>query len=354
MKNFDSRVYNIGDFIEWRDNDLLDLSPDFQRRSVWAEKAKSYLIDTIIRGKPMPKILITQELKARRQVRIVIDGQQRLRAILEYYDNGFKISRAHNQEYAGYLFDDLPESMQNEIFKYEIGVDVLYDTPYRDLLDIFARINTYTVKLNKQESLNAKYVGFFKQTAFSLGFEYVDYFTQGNVVSRAQVTRMAEAELSSDLLVALIDGVQTNKSIEHFFRAYEDEVFDTEAYADRFHAVMSSLASIYGPKDLARTNWRRYHLFYTLFTAVAHAIYGLEGLDDAPRPRARKGDMAHWRVKLDAVSDKFDRYTDRAYEGQVPESYRKFIEYSRRGTTDTGARRFRTEFVCRAVVEDEN
>ena len=162
MKIFDNRTYSISDFVEWNDKDQLDLSPEFQRRSVWSEKAKSYLIDTIIRGKPIPKIIITQKLVGRKNIRIVVDGQQRLNAILNFIDGNFKVSRAHNREYAGYVFDSLPDDIKNDFYKYEIGVDLLYDVPYQDLLDIFARINTYTVKLNKQEALNAKYLGYFK------------------------------------------------------------------------------------------------------------------------------------------------------------------------------------------------
>ena len=92
MKKFDTRTYGISDFIEWDKNGLLKLSPDFQRRSVWSPKAKSYLIDTILRGKPMPKIIITQELKGAKTIRVVVDGQQRLRAMIEYYNGDFKIS----------------------------------------------------------------------------------------------------------------------------------------------------------------------------------------------------------------------------------------------------------------------
>ncbi len=44
MKNFDTRTYSISDFVEWDKSGLLELSPDFQRRSVWSDKAKSYLI----------------------------------------------------------------------------------------------------------------------------------------------------------------------------------------------------------------------------------------------------------------------------------------------------------------------
>jgi uncharacterized protein DUF262 len=148
VKRFDTRVYNISDFVEWDARNQIELSPDFQRRSVWSLQAKSYLIDTIIRGKPMPKLLLTQDVRDRRNIRIVVDGQQRLRAILEYVEGGFAISRAHNKELAGTRFDGLPEEIKTDFLKYEIGVDLLYDLPYKDLLDIFARLNTYTVKLN--------------------------------------------------------------------------------------------------------------------------------------------------------------------------------------------------------------
>jgi hypothetical protein len=61
MKSFDSRVYSINDFVEWDKNKQLELNPSFQRRPVWSEKAKSYSIDTILRGKPIPKIFIRQK-----------------------------------------------------------------------------------------------------------------------------------------------------------------------------------------------------------------------------------------------------------------------------------------------------
>jgi hypothetical protein len=266
MKNFDTRVYNVSDFLEWRDNQQLDLSPDFQRRAVWSEKAKSYLVDTIVRGKPMPKILITQELRDRRNVRVVVDGQQRLRAILGFIDGDFKISRAHNRDFATLSFERLPREIRDDFLKYEIGVDLLYDVPYADLLDIFARINTYTVKLNQQERLNAKYLGYFKQSAYALGYRYINYFLESGVVSRAQVTRMAEAQLSSDLLVALCDGVQTNKSVENFYKKFEDQLGELDRWAGQFDSTMSYIGGVYEPAELGNTNWARPPLFYSLFT----------------------------------------------------------------------------------------
>ncbi len=98
MKNYDSRTYSVNDFLEWRDNDQLVLAPKFQRRAVWTDSARSFLLDTIVQGKPIPKIFIRQLVnpKTRKTIREVVDGQQRLRSILSYLKDGFYISKKHN------------------------------------------------------------------------------------------------------------------------------------------------------------------------------------------------------------------------------------------------------------------
>jgi hypothetical protein len=351
MKNFDTRVYSVADFVEWNNNRLLDLSPDFQRRAVWTEKAKSYLVDTLLRGKPIPKIIITQELQSGRNVRIVVDGQQRLRAILEFVEGSFQVSRAHSPQHAGKTFSGLAQDVRNEFLKYELGVDLLFDPEYEDLLDIFARINTYTVTLNKQEKFNARYLGFFKQKVFSYGYKYVNYLIDGGVLTKAQVTRMAEAELSADLFVALIDEVQTNKNIESFYKLYEDDSGELDEASDRFDEIMSYIGEIYPASELKNTNWSRIQLFYTLFTAIGHMLYGLKPLDPKLRASLTPKTTGRARVRLDEVSSKYDRFAADLDSEAVPADYRLFIQQSRRGTTDTGARVGRTTFVARHLKQ---
>ncbi|MBS3115477.1 DUF262 domain-containing protein, partial [Candidatus Woesearchaeota archaeon] len=97
MKNFDSRTYNIEDFREWSERGQLILNPKFQRRQVWTPSAKSFLIDTILRGDPIPKIFIRQNIdpSTKKSIREVVDGQQRLRTILDFIKDGFVISKIH-------------------------------------------------------------------------------------------------------------------------------------------------------------------------------------------------------------------------------------------------------------------
>lgn len=351
MKNFDTRTYSISDFIEWDKNGHLELSPDFQRRSVWTDKAKSYLIDTILRGKPMPKLIITQRLEGAKNIRVVVDGQQRLRAILGYYNGDFKISKAHNKELSNYSFQTLPNDLDKEFLKYELGVDLLFDTPYAEILDIFARINSYTVKLEPQEIFNAKYLGFFKQTVYSIGFKYVNYFIDSGILTKAKVTRMAEADLSADLLVSLIDRVQTNKGIENYYKKYEDDQGSLESAEQKFDKIMTFIGAIYKPEELKNTNFNRIQLFYTLFTAIGHLLFKLNGIDENLEGSISDKSIGKIRVALDNVSATYDEIAANIDEPQYPKEYKDFINASRRGTTDSSARVLRTNFLCKKIIE---
>lgn len=338
MKSFDTRVYSVSDFLEWNGADLLDLSPEFQRRSVWNEKAKSYLIDTLLRGKPIPKVLITQELRSKRNVRVVVDGQQRLRTILEFIDDGFRVSRMHNLEFANKTYSTLPESVQTQLLKYEIGVDLLFDASYEDILDIFARLNTYSVRLTPQEQLNAKYLGYFKQAAYSMGYEYVSYWLGAGILTRAQVARMSEATLASDLLVALMAGIQTNKNVSAYYKKFEDDEGDIQNEVEKFNEIMSVIGELFKAEDLKRSNFSRIHLFYSLFCSVAHCLYGIKNLEGVPRPKIKQN-LTKVRVRLDEISSRYD-------EEDLSPEYEKFVDFSRRATTDTSRRKFRSEFIC--------
>ena len=347
MKIFDSRSYSISDFLEWKAGNLLDLSPRFQRRNVWTRAAQSFLMDTILRGKPMPKVLLTQDLVGRRNVRTVVDGQQRIRAIIGFVDGTFTVMKTHNAKYAGKFFGELDQDTQAAILQYEIGVDLLYNLSTSDMLDIFARINTYSVTLNAQEKLNAQYVGLFKTSAYELGFDYVDYLLDGGVVTDKGVSRMEEARLASDMLVALVGGVQTVKSLKKYYSQYEDlESVPQEISraSDRFREIMQLIGAIYPPADLKNSNWSRPHWFYTLFTCVAHAREPLVGLEGVTQPPLTETSVKRWRSELDEVSALYDKYADMDAK-EVPLKFARFIDYSQRRTTDTESRRERARFV---------
>ena len=301
----------------------------------------------------MPKVLLTQELVGKKNVRTVVDGQQRIRSILEFVSGSYTVLGAHNSEHAGKIFSNLDEDTQAAILQYEIGVDLLYNVSLSEMLDIFARINTYSVTLNAQEKLNAKYIGVFKTNAYELGHEYAGYFLDAGILTQKTVNRMSEAQLASDLLVAVLDGVQTHKNIEKFYKRYENhdvvpnEI--TEAIR-RFRNTMQLVGAIYPSRELRSTNWSRAHWFYTLFTCAAHAQQPLGGLEDVVQPPLHPESVQHWRGELDEISALYDQYTESS-DKEVPALFARFINLSQRRTTDTEARRERAKFVLEAIVQ---
>jgi len=299
----------------------------------------------------MPKVLLTQDLVGKKNVRTVVDGQQRIRTILEFVGGGFTVLSAHNSEHSGKRFSDLDQEAQGGILQYEVGVDLLYNVSLGDMLDIFARINTYSVTLNAQEKLNAKYLGVFKTAAYELGFAYVNYLLDGGILTEKSVSRMGEAQLASDLLVALVGGVQTVKNIEKYYRDYEklEAVPDDVSRAvEHYKAVMQYIGAVYSAEELKNTNWSRPHWFYTLFTCVAHALDSIEGLEDAPRPSISAASVNQWRGGLDEISALYDQYTETTDE-DVPAKFARFINYAQRRTTDTEARIERAKFVLSSL-----
>lgn len=344
MKSFDSRTYSVNDYREWDQSQQLILSPRFQRRSVWTETARSYLMDTIIRGKPIPKVFIRQSIDpiTGRSMREVVDGQQRLRTILSYISDGFAIRRTHNREYGGLYFSQLPEDARVAIFSYEVSTDLLINVSDAEVLDIFARLNSHAVVLNQQEKLNASHFGPFKQLADDLAFSYFEYWVDNRIITAPQVMRMQDVSLSSDLLIAMCDGIQSKKQIPVYYRRYEDEFpFDIDILASQFRTTMSRIGELY-PDGLGSSEFRRVHLFYSLFTAVFHMNYGLPDLQDSNARSWQRSESAKIRNALEQVEWIFDAPDPT----ELNPAARQFLNDSRRATTDASVRVRRTAYLA--------
>jgi Protein of unknown function DUF262 len=343
MKSYDSRTYNINDFVEWDAAGQLVLNPQFQRRPVWTEKAKSFLMDTILRGKPIPKVFIRQQINVttKTSIRDVVDGQQRLRTILSYIKDGFVVNKRQHAEYGGLRFSQLPEAIQAQVLAYEVSVDLLINLPDSEVLDIFSRLNSYAVVLNEQEKINADHFGPFKVLADQIGHKYFSYWTNQGILTTKQVMRMLEVNLVADLLISVLEGIKSKKQIKKFYDTYESKFdYETEALEKRFDTVINQIALLY-PEGISDTEFHRPHLFYSLFTAIAHKLSGLPGLPTAASGTGIK--VEDFRNKVDRVEEIFAT----SNIADLTKEERQFLEDSRRATTDEKVRVRRTEYLLR-------
>ena len=85
--------FNLSTIFNYMDNGLLVI-PEFQRNYVWDIKHASRLIESLIRGLPIPQLFLYE---AERNKFLVIDGQQRLMSIYYFFKQRFphKNSRPH-------------------------------------------------------------------------------------------------------------------------------------------------------------------------------------------------------------------------------------------------------------------
>lgn len=136
----------------------LIIDPDFQRHDVWTSRQKSELIESILMGIPIPLMYLFEDRNGKKQV---VDGRQRIGAILDFLDNKFKLKnlRILSQLNECY-FKDLEPKLQGVFEDYQLFFYIIQPpTPERVKYDIFDRVNRGGTSLNKQEMRNALYRG---------------------------------------------------------------------------------------------------------------------------------------------------------------------------------------------------
>ncbi len=307
MKNWhiEKASYSVGDFIAWQKDGVLILNPDFQRRAVWSAGAKSYLIDTVIRGLPMPVIFLREQktdLKELKTTKEVVDGQQRIRTLLSYINpkllsdynvdkDYFEIKANHNKDLARKKFNELSEDIQRGILEYKFGVHVLPSSiEDRDVLQIFARMNASGVKLNSQEIRNALYTGPFKSTAYELAFEQIERWKSWKVFKPLDIARMLEAELVSEFMIAMINKGIVGKSqsgIDAIYKKYEDSNFsEGKEISLRFRTVMDTIEDVFNTKQPQNILTQR-TLFYVLFILLYDLQFGIDSLGKGKKHKVK-------------------------------------------------------------------
>ncbi len=283
LKKKSPKIVQINDIVQWYESGELELSPKYQRNSVWNEKAKSYLIDTIIRGLPIPPIFMRQriDVTSKKTYREIIDGQQRLRAITEYIQNKFPISKTHNELYGAKYYDDLDEEIKEQILEYDIFVEVINEKEDPIIYDMFARLNTNNCVLNKQELRNSRYWGEFKVAAYNTAAEYREFFYNTKIFNDKKFSRMEDVEFISVLLNVFINGIDsdTPNSIDKLYSKYDKDFCEFGSIKEKIDVIMREIAIIY---DYLNGNVKCFTsklYFYTLFVTLAHQIYGLKDVD---------------------------------------------------------------------------
>lgn len=136
----------------------LVIDPDFQRNDVWSAKQSAELVESILMGIPIPTIYLFEMKDGTKQV---VDGRQRISAILNFLNNKFSLKDLKIlPQCNGKTFSELDFKMQGIFEDYQLSFYIIQPpTPERVKYDIFDRVNRGGTRLTNQEMRNALYKG---------------------------------------------------------------------------------------------------------------------------------------------------------------------------------------------------
>lgn len=341
--------YRVSDLIEWHERKQLILNPHFQRRSFWSTPAKVYLIDTVLRQLPIPKVYMRTKVdpNSKKSVREVVDGQQRLRAVIEFANDKLTLTGRAN-EYKGLTYSKLPDDLKSVFLSYPIAVDQLINASDTDVLEIFARLNSYTDKLRPPELRHAEFQGPFKWAVHEYSKKWALLWEKYKVVSVRERLRMADDSLMAEMFGIVLKGVTDGgqPKIRALYKEYEEELPEQKDVERRVDAALGVATGDLGEVLEGNTVSNAPH-FLMLFAAVAHALHGIpKGDMGAEMPAASKTALKDTAIACENLV-----LLNRVLEGDEDESgsLKDFYKASRSSTQRIASRRIRFPIYYRAL-----
>lgn len=311
MENLPPTTHRISEFNQWWHDKRLDLNPKYQRNPVWSDRNKSYLIDTVLNELPVPEIYMQVKTDPQGNTKYeVVDGQQRLRAILGFIQGHYAILEEESVNFGGKKFENLPDGYKQKFWNYQLVVRELRTNSEDEIRGIFRRLNKNVVPLNGQEIRHATYTGYFMQLSDQLADD--TFWTENKIVTRNDVNRMLDVEFVSELLIALLHGVQAKDTdmIDGYYKMYDVTFTERDDTKRDFNSTKNKIEEILG--DLRQTRWHFKSEFYSLFVSLQNLM------KDYTIPPERYGEMRELLCKFSAEADTVYQAEDKADSLDIP------------------------------------
>jgi formiminotetrahydrofolate cyclodeaminase len=243
---------------------------NYQRNSeVWPDRARSYLIETILKGFPIPKLTLHQrtDLRSKKTIKYVVDGQQRSKAMLDFYENNLTLTRTLDTADArGKSYEGLNEELQQIFLSYPLDFDQFEAASEDDVREYFRRINSFTAPLTAEEQRHARFQGEMKWFIHELASKYESPLVNLGVLTKKSAIRMADAKLLAEMVSALLLGVTTTSktSLDRMYAEYDKKFDESDAIRD---ALVDGLDYVIALAGLRSTSLLKPHMFYSLVLA---------------------------------------------------------------------------------------
>jgi uncharacterized protein with ParB-like and HNH nuclease domain len=215
--------------------------PEWQRGEVWNTERKQQLIDSILRGWRLPKFYFVKWDDDEYEV---VDGQQRLTAIYEFFANELPLPDDSLTTFGGPYYKDLKQRLSDAFDDFEIEFDEIEDATEEELKQFFQRLQQ-GLPLTSSEKLNSVHS---KLRDFARSLVKHSFFQTS--VSLAD-TRLAYFDIATKTSAIEIEGIDTGLRFEDLKEIFEAQKnFSTSsAIAKRITAALDFSASPFRQKN---------------------------------------------------------------------------------------------------------
>ena len=203
--------------------DQIELKPEYQRNLVWGTKTKQRLIWCILRGQDIPKFYFHLRTDVQSSRWDVVDGKQRIDAILKFRKNSFALGKdvapINGTSVAGLRFNHLPKPLQIAFDCYMMQITQIETSEFDRIIDQFMDLQGGK-RLNGQERRFAP-PGFIKSLVLEL--------SKHQILRTARISykRLKKEEVVSRLLVWEYNNEISDTSPHVLDRFYLEHAHDT-------------------------------------------------------------------------------------------------------------------------------
>jgi hypothetical protein len=342
-------VYTVGDYIAMLDRKEVIVNRDYQRSAgVWPSAARSFLVETVLLGYPVPKLYLHQvtDPSTLRAVKQVVDGQQRTYTLRAFLNNEFRLSgRLETEELRGKRFDHLSDDYKMRFLTFGLAFDLFVGASDDEVREIFRRMNSFTSPLNPEEQRHAQFQGAFKWFIRNLTTEYDRALKGAGVFGPRALIRMADAKLFTEMAHAYYYGPTTTdkRSLQ---RLYHDKDRDFPEEGDLGARLRAGLNEVLGrPALYGGPLFAKVHVFYSFVLATMHIQAPLETFEETYPSVGERRDPDMVDRNLALLSEALDLDDQ---EG----SFADFVLASSEKTNVGSQRAERVRWLCRALTED--
>lgn len=228
----DVETWKIDAFLSANMRGTLRISPEFQRRAVWNSKSQMLLVDSVARGVPIGAVTLYEDLSGGYPIYEVIDGKQRLTALMKYLNGDLVVKTSLisaaamdddefdlNSDDIVHFFHEkgysqLDTAHRNSFLEYKIPVFVVKGER-AGAIRSFTRMNQNSYTLRPQEIRNALFVDSRYLTEsvnvtqdLDAAIDEGSAFVRMGIITAESYKRMQDVQFASELILLILEGPQ--------------------------------------------------------------------------------------------------------------------------------------------------